>query len=404
MVLAVLLFLGVALCLAAPAVAAEPALYELAPGVETRWISFENPTGARGVGGQANQGAKGAAFEPVAAGETKTLLDLEGAGTIRRMWFTLSSRDPRALRSYVIRMYWDGAETPAVEAPFGDFFGAILGRTVPFQSALFANLEGRSFNAFVPMPFRTGAKITFTNESGTRLDQLFYEIDCTVNDAHREEMLYFHTHWRRDPNTALGEDFILLPKITGAGRFLGAHIGVMGFPGVTGWWGEGEVKAYLDGDTSLPTLIGTGTEDYVGTAYGQGEFDHAYSGSLIVDEEKRLFTFYRYHVPDPVYFHQDIRVAIQQMGGAPKKEVLDMLEKGVEIRPVSVHTPEEFVPLFDLPEYPDLANADIPDGWTNFYRRDDVCATAFFYLDRPENGLPPMQDAGARTANLLRAN
>lgn len=403
MFLAATILLAAALCLAAPVSATAPALYEIAPGVETRWISFENPTGARGAGGQANRGAKGSAFEPVEAGETKTLLDLDGPGTLRRMWFTLSSRDPSALRAYVIRMYWDGAATPAVEAPFGDFFGAILGRTAPFQGALFANMEGRSFNAFVPMPFREGARVTFTNESGMRLDQLFYEIDCTVNDAHPETMGYFHAHWRRAPKTTLGEDFEVLPRVTGAGRFLGAHIGIMGFPEVTGWWGEGEVKGYIDGDREWPTLVGTGTEDYVGTAYGQGEFHHAYSGSLITDEDKKIFTFYRYHVPDPVYFHQEIRVTLQQMGGAPKGEVVAMLAKGVEIRPVSVHTPETFTGLFELPEYPDLTTAAIPEGWVNFYRRDDVSATAFFYLDRPENGLPPMQDAGARTANLLRA-
>ena len=109
-------------------------IYRMAEGVETRWISFENPTGAKGEGGKANQGGKGAAYRPVEAGETVVLADLQGSGTLRRMWVTLGNRTPRALRSYVVRMYWDGAERPAVEVPFGDFFGAIHGRALAFES------------------------------------------------------------------------------------------------------------------------------------------------------------------------------------------------------------------------------------------------------------------------------
>ena len=144
-------------------------LYRMPEGVETRWITFENPTGAKGGGGKENQGAKGAAYRPIKAGETVALADLQGSGTLRRIWVTLGTRTPKALRSYVIRMYWDGAERPAVEAPFGDFFGAIHGRALPFESELFANPEGRSFNCWVPMPFRKGARVTFTNESAEEL-------------------------------------------------------------------------------------------------------------------------------------------------------------------------------------------------------------------------------------------
>ncbi|MFP4501536.1 MAG: glycoside hydrolase family 172 protein [Candidatus Hydrogenedentota bacterium] len=393
--------LTVLLFIAGGGAMAEPALFEVAPNTETRWITFENPTGAKGEGGQANKGGKGAAFEPVAPGETKVLMDIEGTGTIRRMWFTLRNRDPEALRSYVIRMYWDGAEKPAVEAPFGDFFGAIHGRPVAFKSALFANMEGRSFNCFIPMPFRTAAKVTFTNESAIRLDQLFYEIDYTLTDSHSEEMCYFHAYWQRDRETELGEDFAILPAVSGSGRFLGTHIGILGPDDVLGWWGEGEVKVYLDGDDEWPTLVGTGTEDYVGTAYGQGEFFSDYSGSLIVDQEHKRYAFYRYHVPDPVYFHEDIRVTIQQMGGADKSEVERMLDQGVAIRPVSVHGPDEFFGLFDMTPYPDIAEADLPEGWTNFYRRDDVAAVAYFYLDRAASNLPRIAPVDARVAGLL---
>ncbi len=386
------------LATAAPAQAAP--LFEMPPNTQSRWASFENPLGEKGKGGMSNKGAKGAAFEPVKAGESKTLMQAEGPGTLRRMWFTLrENQNPIALRSYVLRMYWDGAARPAVEVPFGDFFGALHGRPVPFECELFANPEGRSFNCYVPMPFRNGAKVTFTNESAKDLDQLFYDIDYTLGEAQPENALYFHAAWRRERWTELGRDFEILPKISGKGRFLGAHIGVLGHPDNRGWFGEGEVKMYLDGDTEFPTICGTGTEDYIGTAYGQGEFHGRYQGSLIVNNEKRVYAFYRHHVPDPIYFQQDIRVALQQMGGSGKKEVQKLLDKGVPVKPVTVHTNDgTMIRLLEKEAPADLAA--LPEGWTNMYRRDDVSAVALFYLDKPENGLPPIAPADKRTEGL----
>ena len=388
------------LLLLIPAAMAAP-LYEMPADTQSRWSSFENPKGEKGAGGVANRGGKGAAFEPVAPGETKVLMDVQSPGTIHRMWFTLRNRTPRDLRAYVLRFYWDAAATPAVEVPFGDFFGAILGQAIPFENELFANPEGRSFNCYIPMPFRNAAKVTFTNESSQLLDQLFYDIDYTVTAAQPENTLYFHAIWRRERPTELGKDFEILPKVSGRGRFLGAHLGVIGNPAVEGWWGEGEVKMYLDGDAGFPTIVGTGTEDYIGTAYGQGQFAGRYQGSLLVDNTNRKWAFYRYHVPDPVYFHQDIRVTIQQMGGADKKVVQEMLKKGVEVRPVTVHGDGKMYNLLEMDPEPDLlTDTSLPDGWTNMYRRDDVCAVALFYLDAPENGLPRLAPVEERTAGL----
>lgn len=392
-----------ATCLMAAACAAagDPAmidLYRAPEGIQSRWTSFENPTGAPGQGGQANRRGKGAAFRHVDAGETVTLLDMEGSGLVHRMWLTLSDRSPAALRSHVLRMYWDGAETPAVEAPLGDFFGHLLGHSRPFENALFSSPEGRSFNAVVPMPFRTRARITFTNESDTRLDQLFYDINLSLGVNHPDDVLYFHAHWRRERWTALGRDFDILPRVQGRGRFLGAHVGVIGHPDNVGWWGEGEVKMYLDGDGAYPTIVGTGTEDYVGTAYGQGEFVHRYQGSPVIDENARHYAFYRYHIPDPIHFQREIRVSIQQMGGADKAAVLDMIRRGVEITPVSVHDATHWTPLLER----DLALDDpsVPNGWTNYFRRDDVCALALFYLDRPANELPRIAPVEKRVEAL----
>jgi hypothetical protein len=363
-------------------------------GVETRWITFENPDGEKGGGGRVNQGGKGAAYRPVEAGETVVLADLHGSGTLRRMWVTLGTRTPRALRSYVVRMYWDGAERPAVEVPFGDFFGAVHGRAVAFQSELFANPEGRSFNCFIPMPFRQGARVTFTNESNERLPQLYYEIDATVGEQQPEDALYFHAIWRRQRWTELGKDFEILPHVTGRGRYLGAHVGIFGHPMNDGWWGEGEVKVYLDGDSEWPTLVGTGTEDYILTAYGQGTYSHRYSGSLIVDEPTRTYAFYRHHIPDPVWFHQEARVTLQQMGATSKARALMLSKAGVQVQQLALHTAGSIHMLLD--EKRALDDPALPNGIAMYYRRDDVSAVALFYLDRAENGLPPIAPLEAR--------
>jgi len=367
----------------------------------TRWSSFENLSGVKGQGGKENDGAKGHAFDSMQPGESKVLLDVTGSGMITRMWFTLNNRKPEMLRALKFEIFWDSAETPAVSVPFGDFFGAILGRPVTFESELFSNPEGRSFNCFIPMPFRKGAKVVLTNESDTHLRLLFFDIDYVIDLKHDRDVLYFHAFWRRENPTTLGEDFTILPKVKGSGRFLGTNIGVIADAKNIGWWGEGEVKMYLDGDGKWPTIVGTGTEDYIGTGWGQGTFDDRYQGSLISDKEKGLYTFYRYHVPDPVYFEKDLRVTIQQIGGFGKMSIIKMLQEDVPIIPVSVAYGDQFVKLLDADPPIDLETADLPTGpWTNYYRQDDVCAVAYFYLDDPENGLPPLAPIAERTADL----
>jgi hypothetical protein len=377
-------------------------LYRLPNGAETRWSSFENPDGARSAGGSENAGAKGAAFAPLPAGASHVLMHAEGSGSIRRMWFTLRERDPQMLRALKLEMFWDGAGTPAVSVPFGDFCAAILGRPVALENELFANPEGRSFNVYIPMPFERGAKVVITNESDRDVEKLFYDINYVLTPETDETALYFHATWRRERWTTLMQDFEILPAVQGSGRFLGAHLGVILHPDNVGWWGEGEVKMYLDGDSDLPTIVGTGTEDYIGTGWGQGEFQRRYQGSLIADAKNGQYAFYRYHIPDPVYFHQNIRVTIQQMGGASKKEVVALLDKGVTIKPVSLDYDGKFIKLFEQGEEVDIRDHEAPnDAWTNIYRQDDWSAVAFFYLDAPENGLPPLAPVADRTEALL---
>jgi hypothetical protein len=379
-------------------------LYSFRNNVEPRWASFENPSAGKGVGGTLNKGAKGRPYEKVEAGETKTLLDVKGSGVINRMWITLSERDPVSLRALRLDIYWDGSEKPAVSVPFGDFFGDILGNSIPFENELFSDPEGRSFNCVIPMPFKTGAKVTVTNEAEKQIRFFFYDINFVLKE-HSDDMLYFHAFWHRETDAELGVDFEILPKVKGHGRYLGTHIGIItDSVYLDMWWGEGEVKVYLDGDTDLPTLVGTGAEDYLGSAWGLGPYANRYQGCLLA--EKNKYTFYRYHVPDPIFFNRECRVTIQQMGGGGNSKVIEAIEGGARLDPVSLGyfnedgTNADMLLFKDMDPVPDIADISLPSGWVNFYRIDDYSAVAYFYLDAPVNALPDLEAVEQRVKGL----
>jgi hypothetical protein len=157
---------------------------------------------------------------------------------------------------------------------------------------------------------------------------------------------------------------------------------------------------YLDDDGDLPTLVGTGTEDYIGTAWGQGAFVNRYTGCLVADTEKDQWTFYRYHIPDPIMFKTDLKVTIQAMGGNLKEKVIEMLDKGVLLIPVTIQNEKSFIRLMDSIQPVDMKAEGLIEGWTNFYRSDDWSSTACFYLDKPVNQLPELAKAEIRTYKL----
>ena len=361
---------------------------------ERRCCNFENDTVEKGCGGKENDTAKGHAFDSVEARSSRTIFDISGSGVIDHIWLTFSSEakkmDPLLLRGLKIEMYWENENTPAVSAPLGDFFGLALSETTEYENALFTSPGGNALNCYVQMPFLRAGKIVLVNESDIKVTRLFYQIDYYLDASlDAEKILYFHANWRREKKTVLKRDFEILPQVKGNGMFLGVNLGVISSPDYPDtWWGEGEIKFYIDGDGAFPTLIGTGTEDYIGTGWGMAAFAHQYQGSLIAKGDR--FCFYRYHMPDPIYFREECRISIQQIGGGSKSAMLKLKEAGARFEIVSVDkNAKGFIKLYE--QNPPIALEDDiieMDSWCNFYREDDFCATAYYYLDNPAGVLP----------------
>lgn len=344
-------------------------LYDLNTALESRSISFENPTGAKGSGGKAASplgiGRKGDAVRTIEAGATVQLADIAGPGTIRHIWMTTLA-NPRIMRGAVIRAWWDDQSHPSIECPLGDFFGFAHGETEAFESAAHSVGPRYGLNIWLPMPFLRRARIEIANELGTPFP-LFYQIDHTLGDAHEDDVGRLHTLFRRANPTIPAEDFELLPKREGRGRYLGTVIGVR--PLGPDWWGEGEVKMLIDGDGDFATIVGTGTEDYVGLSFGIQKTPFRYHGASARENASDIATgrvsMYRWHMPDPVFWKRDIRVTIQQIGlGGPTPRSLDEYKAG----------------FID--------------------RADDWSAATFWYEAMPSASLPSMPDIAARIADL----
>ena len=221
-------------------------LFHMPKGVQTRWSSPENLNAEKGKGGLENYGRKGQAHVSLLPKDTLILAhEPEGvSGTIRRIWMTVREQDKKMQLGLKLNIYWDGSTKPAVSAPIGYFFGMGLGEMYPFESALFSNPEGRSYNCFVPMPFKNGMKVILINETDVAQSAIFYDIDYTIGDKHGDENLYFHAYYRREDSTSMRQDYELLPYVEGSGRYLGVNFGVAANQEVFlhSWWGEGEVK------------------------------------------------------------------------------------------------------------------------------------------------------------------
>ncbi|MCA9430905.1 MAG: DUF2961 domain-containing protein, partial [Candidatus Omnitrophica bacterium] len=300
----------------APALAVETTPPYLIDTTQTpRSISFENPTGGKGQGGQAASnlgvGRKGSPAKTLEPGEVVELCNVEGQGIIRHIWIT-TRNEPENLRGLVLRAYWDNQEHPSIECPLGDFLGFSHGKVTSYDSAVHSIGPKAAMNFWLPMPFRERARLTLANERPTN-SRLYYQIDYTLEEELPENAGSLHALFRRENPTTLKQDFEILPKRNGVGRYIGCLLGVRYLE--KSWWGEGEVKVYLDGDTEFPTICGTGSEDYVGLSWGIQEATQRYLGCNL--NREGYVSMYRWHLPDPIVWKEDIRVTIQQLSWAP---------------------------------------------------------------------------------------
>ncbi len=249
-------------------------------------------------------------------GETLTLAEIKGPGEIRHMWVTISSYDKYHLRRLILRMYWDGAKFPSVETPIGDFFAQGNAEYHYVNSLPVSVGHRRGLNCFWPMPFKKKAKITVTNASKKTTGSFYYYIDYRKYEKENQvPPLYFHAHYRQETPCRYGRDYNIL-KARGKGYYVGCVLSI--HQNERGWWGEGDDKIYIDG-AEKPTLWGTGSEDYFCHAWGMGkEQTGLYFGSPMGGgkyEEGSMHTCYRWHIMDPIAFHESIVVDIEHKGG-----------------------------------------------------------------------------------------
>jgi len=299
----------------------------------SRSISAENPTGAKGQGGRASEGTgavpgrelgHGWKISPsinVPANDTVTLMDVDGPGAIQHFWCTVT---PSAWRHLLLRMYWDGESTPSVETPLGDYFLNGWCQRCNISSLPVAVNPAGGFNSYFELPFRQHARITLENLAPEEVKGFYYALNYTLTEVPADRA-YFHAQWRRNNPLPFTTVHTLLDGVQGQGQYVGTYLawGVNN----NGWWGEGEIKFYLDGDGDWRTICGTGTEDYFGGAWNfehpkgeYGVFSTAYLGLPQVIKPDGLyksqqrFGLYRWHVMDPIRFQTDLRVTIQALG------------------------------------------------------------------------------------------
>ncbi len=271
---------------------------------------------------------------------------------IRPIWLTPTGD----WLSQILRIYWDGSDVPAVECPLGDFFACGWGQYAQASSLAVCVNPGSAFNSYWEMPFRKGARFTLENRSAQRLT-IYDQITHTVQPV-EEDAGYFHAQVRRVNPLPYKQNYTILDGICGRGQYVGTYMawGVNN----TGWWGEGEIKFYMDGDREYPTICGTGTEDYFCGSYNfenpqthqYQTFTTPYSGLCQVIRpdgvyaSQTRFGLYRWHIADPVYFAEELRVTVQALGWR--------------------------------------------SGGRYLLLQDDMVSVAYFYLDRPACALPPL--------------
>lgn len=347
---------------------------------KSRSISPENFNGEKGKGGMATAGTgasaardlgKGWKLSPsvvIKAKTAYTVAEIDGPGSVQHIWMTPTGN----WRYSILRFYWDGETTPSVEVPVGDFFGMGWGQYSPLQSLAVCVNPGSAFNCYWPMPFRKKCKITMENIDDRDM-VLYYQVDYVLTEV-PSDAAYFHAQFRRVNPLPLKTDYTLVDSIKGKGQYVGTYIawGVHN----NGWWGEGEIKFFMDGDTDYPTICGTGTEDYFCGSY---DFDTRKKNSAGVEETDytafstpysglpqvikgdghyniaQRFGLYRWHITDPIRFEKSLKVTIQALGW---------------------HSGGRYLPL-----------------------QDDIASTVFWYQADPHGAFPKLADKDGLEVN-----
>ncbi len=336
---------------------------------KTRSISPENFTGEKGKAGMAVEGSgarcarelgQGWKVSPsisIAPRQTVTLADIEGSGVIQHIWNTAH---PDWWRRLIFRAYWDGEETPSIEVPLGDLFCNGWCKRCNITSIPIAVNPAGGFNSYWPMPFQKSARITLENLTEEACNGYYYQITYALSDI-PENTATLHAQFRRSNPLPYAEAHTLLEGIQGKGHYVGTYLAWQ--VNNTGWWGEGEIKFFLDGDKEFPTICGTGTEDYFGGAWNfelpqgsYGVFSSPYSGmpQVIMAGEAGMYQsqqrhgMYRWHIPDPIRFETDLKVTLQALGW---------------------RSGGRYLPL-----------------------QDDISSTAFWYQSEPHGSFPALPD------------
>jgi hypothetical protein len=338
---------------------------------KTRSISPENFTGEKGMAGMSTngpawhaardlgQGWKVSPFIVVPARGTVTLGEISGSGAIQQIWMTPAPLDKT--RFNILRFYWDGEKTPSVEVPLGDFFACGWGKYCQINSMPVCVNPGSAFNCYWVMPFHKGAKVTLENLDDKPM-RLYYQINYTLTDVPADTGT-FHAQFRRVQQVGEKPEVTILDGVKGCGQYVGTYLAwEVRSPG---WWGEGEIKFFMDGDKTFPTICGTGTEDYFCGSYNfenhetkkYQTFTTPYAGLAqvlppdVVYQPGQRFGLYRWHVVDPVRFKQDLKVTIQTLGWMADKS-------------------GRYLPL-----------------------KDDVASVAYWYQTEPHAPFPPLPPA-----------
>jgi hypothetical protein len=347
---------------------------------KSRSISPENFTGEKGKGGMALKGTgesaardlgKGWKLSPsveIKAHTTFTVAEINGSGSVQHIWMTPTG----VWRNSIIRFYWDDEKTPSVEVPVGDFFGMGWGQYSALRSLAVCVNPGSAFNCYWPMPFRKKCRITMENIDEKSM-MLYYQVDYILTEV-ASDAAYFHAQFRRVNPLVSKSVVVLLDGVQGRGQYVGTYLawGVHN----NGWWGEGEIKFYMDGDTDFPTICGTGTEDYFCGSYDfdtrkknaagveeteYTEFNTPYSGLAQVIRGdghynvSQRFGLYRWHITDPIRFEKNLRVTIQALGWRSEGR---------------------YLPL-----------------------QDDIASTVFWYQTEPHQSFPSFPDKDALEVN-----